>query len=426
MELEPCASAGSGDPLRLRDAADAVADVPPGERVLDKLLSSMEGKGVKISLAVVRNMKVQNCVPFRFRFSSHPNTLQDVLLWRHDLKRYAFLDADRASQVVGPRPTIDLEICEIEDGWNAFPPRMCPPTSIMDSSTSSSRRSQVLPVVESMPLPTFMFNLVCDHCDNGCHGIPVVANIMTRIDRCQDGSLTNSMTHVNISKLLKPRTMMDIQTSTAASNLAAHFHFCLSSRPKYIHHIPAINPIPDGLNYGSETLRAQVNRLRTEDADSVYRLHVPDSADFEYKYEHQVCYDSHFATLEFHSKLKIVVVFEGLMCFRDGEGVTTSRGDDRRVGGEVTATGNLIDLGERRGNDLGGGSWLSEASLLFASASASSSVQTMVETAAVSLSRDALSRDARPRRYVRTMHRRSKEVHTAKCGPHSLTNKPPL
>ena len=38
----------------------------------------------------------------------------------------------------------------------------------------------------------------------------------------------------------------------------------------------------------------------------------------------------------------------------------------------------------------------------------------------------ARSRDARPRRYVRTMHRRSKEVHTAKCGPHSLTNKPPL
>ena len=92
MELEPCASAGPGDPLRLRDAADSAADVPPGERVFDKLLSSMEGKGVKISLAVVRNMKVQNCVPFRFRFSSHPNTLQDVLLWRHDLKRCAFLE----------------------------------------------------------------------------------------------------------------------------------------------------------------------------------------------------------------------------------------------------------------------------------------------------------------------------------------------
>lgn len=187
MELEPCASAGSGDPLRLRDAADAVADVPPGERVFDKLLSSMEGKGVKISLAVVRNMKVQNCVPFRFRFSSHPNTLQDVLLWRHDLKRHAFLDADRASQVVGPRPTIDLEICEIEDGWNASPPRMCPPTSIMDSSTSSSRRSQVLPVVESMPLPT------CGLCVPVACGRPKRTMMKTKEKRRSDQGKGNVM-----------------------------------------------------------------------------------------------------------------------------------------------------------------------------------------------------------------------------------------
>jgi len=169
----------------LHRASEEVQLLPQGERQWDVLLSKFKKSKVKVSLETIKVMPDQSLIPLHFRRSSNVNhPPRDVILWRYDREKWAFLDADRAAIIDGPRKFIDLEFEEIEERWNSNPPYLWPSDSLVYSDPVDAEVEIVggSPRFPSLP---HTFDLDCRECQ-GLMPSPGVCNLYTRYDRCRN------------------------------------------------------------------------------------------------------------------------------------------------------------------------------------------------------------------------------------------------
>ena len=293
-----------------------VSPLPHGGRRWDELLSKFLSDGIIVNLDVIKNMPIHSVIPLHHRHSSDDNLMSDdVLLWRYDALNWAFLDENRAASIVGPRgDAIDMKIEEVESLMTMYPPHLFPPSGLKaDDGIRSLRSQSSLPKLPTLP---WNFELNCACCQ-GFMPSAYVENIWTRYDRYQDESSssimggTNSITHVELKDIVTRGVLLDRSSTSSFTVMASHHHFCLSNKPKYVHHISSVPVMPQNLQYSSASLKREVLKLQ-DGRERAYQLYVPEDISFEHRYSYEMCHQGHYAAFEFLPQYKIILVLEGL------------------------------------------------------------------------------------------------------------------